>query len=190
MKRLTIVRTTVTAVTCSLLLLAFGSCINKTEKKCCEGYTGKITNEQALKLVNTCHFLSKDSIEIWTKKYEAYKKRLGGEKDTVALALDKAAAGFLKGGAVSFNSCIVKKILCHENSIGLRVLYGIDGNGKIHIILVGIQPDYSNLYVNAQNDCCGSTAAQSSTAAKSTESAPDEDEAAGSLGGAEYGQMP
>jgi len=165
------------------LLLVVSGCNNDADKKCCAGYTGKITNEQSLKLVNKCHFLSKDSIELWTDKYEDYKKKLGSDKDTIAAVLDKMSAGFLRSGSLSFNSCIVKKILCNENSIGLRVLYGIGADNRLHIILVGINADYSNLYVDAQ-DCCDKSLNKTLGA--------QADQASGSSGkgGAEYGQMP
>ena len=48
MKHITHLRNVVLAVTGGIFLLAFGSCAAETEKKCCEGYTGKITNEQSL----------------------------------------------------------------------------------------------------------------------------------------------
>lgn len=189
MKHLTIVRTVVSVALFFTLQLALSSCTGNEEKKCCEGYTGKLTNDLAKDLVNKCHFLPKDSIETWTKKYDAYKKELGDGKDSLAVAMDKMAAVFLRGGSISFNNCIVKKILCNENSIGLRVLYGIDGNGRMHIILVGIQPDYSNLYVSGQDECCKQANAKSA-AAKSADEAPDEAAGSTGLGGAEYGQMP
>ncbi|MFT3979799.1 MAG: hypothetical protein QM687_04960 [Ferruginibacter sp.] len=164
------------------LMLMFSGCNDETGDKYCNGYTGKITNEQSLALVNKCHFLSKDSIELWTKKYEVYRKELGGENDSLSAVMDKMSASFLKSGSVSFNSCIVKKILCHKNSIGLRALYGIGSTGKLHIILVGIQPDYSNLYVDAAGCCNDVTAADTQRTLSSGTS--------GNLGGAEYGQMP
>lgn len=164
------------------LLLVFGSCTNDADKKCCEGYTGKVTNEQSLKLINKCHFLSKDSIELWTKKYEEYKMKLGTDKDSITPLMDKVSARFLKSGSVSYNSCIIKKILCNENSIGLRVLYGIGGDNRIHIILVGINADYSNLYIDGE-DCCDKSINKSLANGASGASGS-------SAGGAEYGQMP
>jgi hypothetical protein len=164
------------------LVLVFGSCTNDTDKKCCEGYTGKLTNGRSMELVNKCHFLSKDSIELWTNKYEEYKKRLGSDKDSITAVMDKVSAGFLRSGSVSFNSCIIKKILCNENSIGLRVLYGIGGDGRIHIILVGINADYTNLYIDGK-DCCDKSINKSLANGASG--------AGGSgTGGAEYGQIP
>lgn len=176
----------------SLILLS--SCDNDS-KKCCEGYTGKITNPRADSLVKRCHFLSKDSIELWVGRYEAYKKELfrGQENRTdtkdsanakggdMKAAMDNMAARFLAGGSVSYNSCIIKKILCDKNSIGLRLLYGIGSDNRIHIILVGIQPDYTNLYV-AGEDCCGQSLNKSLGAGAGG--------SGGTLGGAEFGQMP
>jgi len=178
----------------SLLLLS--SCDNDS-KKCCEGYTGKITDPRADSLVKRCHFLSKDSIELWVGRYETYKKELlrGQENRTdtkdsanakeadMKVAMDNMAARFLLGGSVSYNSCIIKKILCDENSIGLRVLYGIGSDNRIHIILVGIQPDYSNLYV-AGEDCCNNSLN------KSLGAGAGDGAAGGTKGGAEFGQMP
>jgi hypothetical protein len=177
--------------------LTFSSCKDDDDKKCCEGYTGKITDARADSLIKRCHFLSKDSIEIWVKRYEAYKERLNRKpdyrtdnKDTtnanpveMNAEMGNMAAGFLKHGSVSYNSCIIKKILCNENSIGLRVLYGIDSDNRIHIILVGIQPDYSNLYVDGE-DCCDKSMNKTLGAGLSTPPPGS------GTGGAEYGQMP
>lgn len=176
----------------SLLLLS--SC-DHDNKKCCEGYTGKITDPRADSLVKRCHFLSKDSIELWVGRYETYKKELlrGQENRTdskdsananageMKTPMDNMSARFLLGGSVSYNSCIIKKLLCDKNSIGLRVLYGIGSDNRIHIILVGIQPDYSNLYV-AGEDCCNSTLNKSLGAGAGS--------SGGTLGGAEFGQIP
>ena len=176
----------------SLLLLS--SCDNDS-KKCCEGYTGKITDARADSLVKRCHFLPKDSIEMWVGRYEEYKRQLGrkpdyrtNNNDTVnakaqemKAQMDEMSTRFLLGGSVSYNSCIIKKILCDKNSIGLRVLYGIGADNRIHIILVGIQPDYSNLYV-AGEDCCDMSLNKSLGAGATG--------AGGTTGGAEFGQMP
>ena len=96
-------------------------------------------------------------------------------------ALRSVAKHFLIGGSVSYNSCLIKKILCDKNSIGLRVLYGIGADNRIHIILVGIQPDYSNLYVDGE-DCCPDPLNKTLGAGLTS--------ATGTSGGAEYGQMP
>jgi hypothetical protein len=177
--------------------LTFSSCKEDDDKKCCEGYTGKITDARADSLVKRCHFISKDSIDLWVKRYEAYKERLNRKpdyrtdnKDTananpveMNAGMDNMAAGFLKGGSVSYNSCIIKKILCDKNSIGLRVLYGIGSDNRIHIILVGIQPDYTNLYVDGE-DCCDKS--MNKTLGAGLTAPPP----GSGTGGAEYGQMP
>lgn len=182
-----------------IVLLTFNSCDKNDNKKCCEGYTGKITDPMADSLVNRCHFLSQDSIELWVKRYQSYKNQLsrkndyntqgGNNKDSMntetnqaAAEMDAVAARFLTRGSFSFNSCIIKKLLCDANSIGLRVLYGIGGDNRIHIILVGIKPDYSNLYVDAEAECCPQPMNKTLGAGLTG--------ATGNPGGAEYGQMP
>lgn len=177
-------------------LLLLSSCDNDS-KKSCEGYTGKITDPRADSLVKRCHFLSKDSIELWVSRYESYKKELmvklenrtetkdsaNAKAEEMKAAMDAMSARFLMGGSVSYNSCIIRKILCDKNSIGLRVLYGIGSDNRIHIILVGIQPDYSNLYVEGE-DCCDKSI-------NKTLGAGAGDGATGkTTGGAEFGQMP
>ncbi len=176
--------------------LTISSCKEDDDKKCCEGYTGKITDARADSLEKRCHFISKDSIDLWVKRYEAYKERLNRKpdyktdtKDTANVNdaemkanMDDVARRFLMGGSVSYNSCIIKKILCDKNSIGLRVLYGIGADNRIHIILVGIQPDYSNLYIDGE-DCCDKSLNKTLGAGLT---APP----GSGTGGAEYGQMP
>jgi hypothetical protein len=167
-----------------LFVILFSKCNKKdNEKKCCEGYTGKITNPLAGKLVNTCHFIEQDSIAAWTARYQENKKP--GLPDT--LKGPKALQGlpginYLPGDSSSFNSCIIKKIICDENCIGLRVVYGMSADKKIHVILVGINPDYSTLYIKEPEECCTSNTQQLQNAASST--------VTGKIGGAEYGQIP
>jgi|JI8StandDraft_1071087.scaffolds.fasta_scaffold121329_1 hypothetical protein len=189
-------------VAAALLLAAFTSLVllsscDNDNAKCCEGYTGKITNPMADSLVKRCHFLPQDSIEIWVGRYNAYQKelrtKLENRTDTkdsanakaadMKAAMDNMSARFLMGGSVSYNNCIIKKILCDKNSIGLRVLYGIGSDNRIHIILVGIQPDYSNLYV-AGEDCCDKALN------KTLGAGAGDGLAGGTKGGAEFGQMP
>lgn len=186
--------TGVLAIFVLALMYLLNSC--NDDSKSCEGYTGKITDKRADSLVKRCHFLSKDSIELWVSRYEAYKKQLmpqrgdnqdpkdtlNGKAGEIKAAMDAMSARFLMSGSVSYNSCIIRKILCDKNSIGLRVLYGIGADNKIHIILVGIQPDYSNLYV-AGEDCCDKVNNKSLGAGAGAAGG-------GTLGGAEFGQMP
>jgi hypothetical protein len=182
-------------IACATSLL-FSSCKDDDDKKCCEGYTGIITDSQANSLVNVCHFLSKDSIETWVSRYEAYKKDLIRKKDyktdskdtantnagEMKPGMDDMARQFLSGSSVSYNNCIIKKILFDKNSIGLRVLYGIGSDNRIHIILVGINPDYSNLYIDGE-DCCDKSMNKKAGAGLTGITG-------NSQGGAEYGQMP
>ena len=181
----------ITALTSAMLL---SSC-NDDSKKGCEGYTGKVTDARAESLLKRCHFIIKDSIEDWVGRYEEYKTKLSrkpdyktnsqdstkAKGDEMKAAMEEMSTRFLMGGSVSYNSCMIKKILCDKNSIGLRDLYGIDRNNRMHIILVGIQPDYSNLYVEA-GDCCPDPLNKSLGAGLTSPTAPS--------GGAEYGQMP
>jgi hypothetical protein len=182
----------VAAFTSTMLL---SSCNNDDSKKCCEGYTGKVTGADAESLLKRCHFIHEDTIALWVKRYEAFKERLdrkpdyrtnmkdtaNAKADEMKAELDNMSKRFLLGGSVSYNSCMIKKILCDKNCIGLRVLYGIGSDNKIHIILVGIQPDYSNLYVTAE-DCCPDPL--NKTLGAGLTSPTD------AKGGAEYGQMP
>ena len=148
-------------------ILAFSNgCKNDCKDNCCKGYTGKITDSSAVTLTNTCHFIGKDSILVWTARYQANKSlicndSLPGKSDVL-------------GDSSSFNNCIVKKLICNPNSIGLRVIDGMDHLKKVHVILVGIKPDYSTLYIPMPTDCCSKP---------NTKVALPE-------GGAEYGQMP
>jgi hypothetical protein len=173
--------------------LSLSSCKEDDDKKCCEGYTGAITEARADSLVKRCHFIKQDTIKDWVSRYEAYKKTLDYRKEYKMQAdttqnqapamppLSAASVEFLKNGCVSFNNCIVKKILCDKNSIGLRVLYGIDTNNKIHIILVGIKPDYTDLYVDG-DECCNKSMNQKLGAGLTS--------ITDNKGGAEYGQLP
>ncbi|MEO5888631.1 MAG: hypothetical protein ABIQ31_00200 [Ferruginibacter sp.] len=162
--------------TAFLIIVLFSQCNKKAaEPKCCEGYTGKLTNPNAERLVKQCHFIPADSIEVWTKRYQESKKR--GTENNVSLP----GLGEVLGDSSSFNSCIIRKIISDEKCIGLRVIYGMSEDKKIHVILAGINPDYSTLYIKEPEECCpGNT--------KQVQMAPAGDN--GKIGGAEYGQLP
>jgi hypothetical protein len=68
------------------------------------------------------------------------------------------------------------------------VIYGMSPDNKMHVILTGIKPDYSNLYVK-QDDCCSLPAAKT-TPGFAPAGAPPGNGGDNGLGGAEYGQMP
>lgn len=120
-----------------LLTLSLSFC--HLSKNCCKGFKGVYSSDQAILLQQRDHFITKDSIIAWTNRYHERKDLLckGG----------LPVPGRVFDSSSSFNHCIIKAILCHDSCIGLRVLYGMDRYYKTHIILVGIKPDYSNLYI-------------------------------------------
>ena len=182
-------RTTAAIAILFVSLLICSSCKKKEDKKCCEGYTGAIDNARAKKLVDTCHYISQETIEEWVDRYKKYnenpqgKDSMNANRVTMNAVFNEASVPFLRGSSISFNSCIIKKLICNEKSIGLRVLYGMDEKNKIHLILVGIQPDYSNLFVKAEDDCCKKSMNKKMANGLSGLTATG-------LGGAQYGQMP
>jgi len=162
--------------TALLIVMLFTKCSHKvTETKCCEGYTGKVTNPNAERLVKQCHFIPVDSIVVWTARYQENKKR--GTEDKLP------AIGEILGDSSSFNSCIIRKIISDENCVGLRVIYGMSEDKKIHVILAGINPDYSTLYIKEPTECCTSNV-------QGVQNAPAAAGGGGKTGGAEYGQLP
>jgi hypothetical protein len=151
------------------VLLIFSACCHK--KDCCQGYTGTITDSSANALKNVEHFILKDSIVSWTARYQANK----------ALICNDSLPGVadVLGDSCSFNSCIIKAIICNDSCIGLRVIYGMDVMKKVHILLVGIKPDYSTLYISRPSECIISR-----SMARTAMPAGDE------KGGGEYAQYP
>ena len=162
------------------LVIFIQSCCNNSsvEKKCCEGYTGSVIKDsKADSLRNRCHFMIKDSIVSWAARYKANKN----------LIFTDSLPGYGKilGDSCSFNRCIIKAIICNDNCIGLRVIYGMDPvHKKVHIILVGINPDYSTLYIPRPKECCGNNATAKNQGDNTLSGKGSE------LGGAEYSQMP
>jgi hypothetical protein len=134
---------------CALLILIIflGSCIQKadTPTQNCDGYTGDLKNEQAIKLSQRNHFMYQDSIHAWTERYALYKDKIANNK------LPDQPNVF--GDSSSFNHCIIKSILTNDSCIGLRVLYGMDAAFKVHAIFVGIKPDYTTLYIEKPKAC-------------------------------------
>jgi hypothetical protein len=138
----------------------------------CQGFTGTVTDSAANRLKNTCHFMIKDSIVAWTARYQLLKADIvNNHIGSVADVLNDSS---------SFNRCIIKAIICNDSCIGLRVVMGMDINKKVHVILVGVKPDYTTLYIRRPTECCPS----------STKSKGAPDDPSGDWGGAEYGQIP
>ena len=125
------------------LIVVLNSCIN-TATNTHAGYQGAVTDSQATMLQGICHFMPKDTIATWVARYTAYKKMPEQDSATVAnLIMDSC----------SFNNNIVRAIITNDSCIGLRILNGMDEQNKVHIILVGIKPDYSTLYIKKPADC-------------------------------------
>jgi hypothetical protein len=151
------------------VLLIFSACCHKEE--CCQGYTGTITDTSAIALNNIEHFILKDSIVSWTVRYQANKAEICN--DSLPGVAD------VLGDSCSFNRCIIKAIICNDSCIGLRVIYGMDMAKKVHILLVGIKPDYSTLYIPRPSECIISR-----SMARTAKVTVDD------IGGGEYGQYP
>ncbi len=153
-------------------LLFFTQCTGEATFTDCDGYTGPVTNKQALALQAKCHFMSKDTIEVWTDRYQRNKLKTA---DTLL------SVGNILGDSCSFGNSIVRAIITNDSCIGLRVVYGMDEANKVHIILVGIKPDYSTLYIRKPKEC----GVEKNTAAKDGGDGGDDD-----MGGAEWADEP
>ncbi len=119
-----------------LLTLSLTQC-SLMKKNCC-GYKGPIVAPQAISLYGIDHFIPKDTIDDWTARYDA---------NNALLKKNNFKGSELLVNSCSFNGYYVRLLLCNKNCIGLRVLHGMDTKLKVHIILVGIKPDYSTLYI-------------------------------------------
>ncbi len=120
-----------------LLTLSLTHC-SLSKKNCC-GYSGPVVSPNAISLYATNHFIPKDLIDKWTARYEAQT----GLPSNGSLKI----RDLVVSNSYSFNGRYVRLILCNKDCIGLRILLGMDENNQVHIILVGIKPDYSTLYI-------------------------------------------
>lgn len=156
-----------------ITILFFTHCTHDDDKKCCKGYTGSITDSSANALVHKCHFILKDSIKVWTARFEANKHQISNDS--------LPGVNKVLGDSSSFNSCIVKAIICNPDCIGMRVVYGMDAARRVHVMLVGIKADYSTLYIPRPDECCGNNSKVATGVIPPSSS---------DRGGGEYGQMP
>jgi hypothetical protein len=158
-------------------LLGFTKCINSSEAPAdCNGYTGSVTNKNASTLLKICHFMPKDTIAVWSARYQRNKANIN------STALPNTGA--VLSDSCSFNSSIVRAIITNDSCIGLRVVYGMDEKNKVHVILVGIKPDYSTLYVRKPADCATADTVEKGLIQKNGGEPDDE------LGGGEMGLEP
>jgi hypothetical protein len=137
-------------------------------ENCCPGYTltEGDNNESAINLVQKDHFLNQATIELWSQTYKDWETG----RDT------SKGCEYVVAPSTSFNRCIIKAILCDDKCIGLRVLPGIDPEHKdgVHLMIVGIDKDYNNLYINWDELDCKAEGTNYT----------------GQKGGAEMGQIP
>lgn len=168
-----------------IAVLFFAQCKNKSMDA---GYTGELTNPKSVALSQVYHFIEKDSIDKWTERYKMYKDSISGNH------LPGTNGSVLQDSS-SFYNTIIRKIIGNENSIGLRVLNGMDAEKKVHTIFVGINPDYTSLYIPEPIEL------QSKGEKKQANLIKDLSPMAqvpgvrtvgltGKIGGAEYGTMP
>lgn len=155
-----------------LLMLSLSFC--HLSKNCCKGFKGEYTSEQSILLQQRDHFILKDSIIKWTNRYN--------ERKDLFCKGGLPVPGRFFDSTSSFNRCIIKAILCNDSCIGLRVLYGMDHFYKVHIIIVGIKPDYSNLYIPRPLAC--------KPKFHTWQPFPDEGMGGNEYGGAEFSQKP
>jgi len=129
----------------STILIAFSAIVMFSGCKqmdqsasCCQGFTGQV-GKNGNQLLHRDHFITKDTIIAWVNRWNTNKKLF-----TQSLMVDSVG---IVGVSHSFNKFIIRAIICNDSSIGLRVLTGQSADLKVHTILVGIAPDYTNLYI-------------------------------------------
>lgn len=156
------------------------------------GYTGPLTNPKSVALSQVNHFIEKDSIDKWTERYQLYK-------DSIKMNHLPGVTGPIFKDSCSFYNTIIRKIIGNENSIGLRMLQGMDAEMKVHTIFVGIKPDYSSLYIDEPEDLNdkggnGKDGKGTSNLNKGlspfAQTSGTKTGKSGKVGGAEYGTMP
>ena len=145
-----------------------------------QGFKGNITNVSSNNLAITNHFISQDKIEEYTTRYKHFKDSIGGST--------QPSPQSVLTDSCSFNSPIVKAILRDPNCIGLRVLQGIGPDSKLHIILVGINADYSTLYIDEPGEQGAKSGIKGTAQANGFEYKQVQRRLV--KGGAEMGQMP
>ncbi len=158
-----------------VIIIIFANCDNEQNNIAdCDGYTGEVTNKSAKTLIAKCHFIPKDSIDSWTIRYKNNKQSIG--------SVNLEAANIMSDSC-SFNNSIVRAIITNDSCIGLRVINGMDASNKVHVMLVGIKPDYSTLYIKRPTSCDITDTLNKNT--NKNDGEPDDD-----LGGGEMAQNP
>jgi hypothetical protein len=161
------------------LLLVFSLTKCCCPKKVCCGYNGPVSPGYATSLYGIDHFITKDSILVWTERYQANKALIRNDS--------LPPAGNVLGDSSSFSGCFVRALLCNDSCIGLRVIYGMDPEKKVHVILVGIKPDYTTLYIPRPTSCYPLPSRLAAPKAKGSDGEMFYDD---ELGGLEMGQIP
>jgi hypothetical protein len=169
----------------SLLLSGLTQCSllqgNLLQKNCC-GYNGPIVSKEAIALYAQNHFISKETIEEWTSRFDTYKNKLSN--DSLRSLVNEM------GSSYSYNGYYVSLILCNERSIGIQILPGLDEQYKLHFILVGINPDYSRLYIPKPTDDKGLPSSRKGVWNTNRVDGDLSTANAGTVGGLQFSQRP
>ncbi len=169
------VRTAILCIVVTMCIFLMTSCTNQVKQKPSNQTKLSLAkSNEAQALIKRNHFMVSDSIEAWNKRYLENRDKVVNNK--------LPDQEMVYGDVSSFNNCIVSSIITNDSCIGLRVLYGMDAFFKVHVMLVGINPDYTTMYIKRPKACEGDISGQ----AKDSINVKADEE----MGGAEFGMEP
>lgn len=145
-----------------LLLLLFAILImnvsfqctpGEPETKTCRDQDPEPKNDYAKKLKLADHFLDVEIANKWIERYQQYvrdttlQKRLADQgKQQGAVAPAPGTPVFPKESE-SFNRALIQQILCLDSCMGVRILFGINDNNEVRVLLGGIDQEGKLLYI-------------------------------------------
>ena len=96
------------------------------------------------------HFLEADVAEKWIARYQQYVRdtlQRGTTNQGKAVDAAPPAAPVFPKESESFNRALIQQILCLDSCMGVRILFGINDNNEVRLLLGGIDQEGKLLYI-------------------------------------------
>jgi hypothetical protein len=136
------------------MIIYFGCTPQSSETQSCCDQNPEPKSDYTKKLKETNHFLDIETADKWIKRYQDYfsdtsaRKRIAdqNQQKPAEAPLTPATPSFPKESE-SFNRALIQQILCLDSCMGIRILFGINDNNEVRLLLGGIDQQGQLLYI-------------------------------------------
>lgn len=136
-----------------LVIISFRCMPDEPQTKTCYEQDPQPKNEYTKSLKIADHFLDAEIANKWIERYQQYvrdsslQKRIAEQGKTAGAAVATPGTPVFPKESESFNRALIQQILCLDSCMGVRILFGINDNNEIRLLLGGIDQEGKLLYI-------------------------------------------